>query len=386
MEFTPTFKKLKDAWMKRPRYIDSAGGTRSGKTYAALQLLFLLAVSDKKPTITSVVSETFPHLKRGAIRDFKTLLGQSFNEDWWSASDSIYRLPNGAMVEFFSADQPSKVHGPARDRLFINEAVNIDYDTARQLFVRTREFIMLDYNPTHAFWVHTDIQPRENCASIHSTYKDNPYLTAEQIAEIEGQKHDANWWRVYGEGLVGQLEGLIFEFEQVDAMPERGGMIETYGIDFGFTNDPTAICHTFIDTRKRELWFDEVCYQRGMLNADIVAALKGAGVRGSVPVICDAAEPKTIAEIHNNGYNALPCYKATRVAEQLQAMRGYKIHVTKQSINAVRELRGYVWMKDKDGRLLNEPTPYNNHFIDAARYSCFQYIGAGQQTTRYSRC
>lgn len=377
MEFTPTFKKMKDAWMKHPRYIDSAGGTRSGKTFAALQLLYLLARTDKRPTLTSVVSETFPHLKRGAIRDFQTLLGNAFDEAAWSKGESIYHFPNGSKIEFFSADQPSKVHGPARDRLFLNEAVNIDYDTARQLFVRTREFIVLDYNPTHEFWAHKYIQPREECVSIRSTYAENPYLSREQVAEIEANRHDANWWRVYGEGLVGQLDGIIFDFEQIDALPERGSMVETYGQDYGFTNDPSTCIHTLIDTRNKAVYFDEVYYQRGMLNRDMAEAMSVAGVGSSTPVYGDCAEPKTIAELCGYGFNVRPCYKATRKAEQLQMMRGYRIYVTKRSLNLIQELRGYVWQKDRDGNLLNEPTPFNDHAIDAARYSMITPLVTG---------
>lgn len=377
MEFTPVFKKMKDAWMQHPRYIDSAGGTRSGKTFAALQLLYLLARTDKRPTLTSVVSETFPHLKRGAIRDFKTTLGEAFDESAWSISESLYRFPNGSVIEFFSADQPSKVHGPARDRLFINEAVNIDYDTARQLFVRTKEFIILDYNPTHEFWSHKFIQPRDNCVCIHSTYTENPYLTPEQVAEIEAQRVDANWWRVYGEGLLGQLEGIIFDFEQIDALPERGSMIETYGQDYGFTNDPSTCVHTLIDTRNRAVYFDEVYYRRGMLNRDMADAMRTEGVGAAVPVYGDCAEPKTIAELCGYGFNVKPCYKATRKAEQLQMMRGYRMHVTKRSLNLIAELRGYVWQKDRDGTLLNEPTPFNDHAIDAARYSMITPLVTG---------
>ena len=378
MEFTPTFKKMKDAWMQHPRYIDSAGGTRSGKTFAALQLLFLLARTDKTATLTSVVSETFPHLKRGAIRDFKTMLGEAFDESAWSISESIYRFPNGSAIEFFSADQPSKVHGPARDRLFINEAVNIDYDTARQLFVRTKEFIILDYNPTHTFWSHKFIQPRDNCVCVHSTYAENPYLSPEQVAEIEAQRSDANWWRVYGEGLVGQLEGLIFpDFTQIDALPERGSMVETYGQDYGFTNDPSTCVHVLIDTRNRAVYADEVYYRRGMLNRDMADALRVEGVPSYVPVYGDCAEPKTIAELCGYGYNVKPCYKATRKAEQLQMMRGYKLHITKSSLNLITELRGYVWQKDRDGALLNEPTPFNDHAIDAMRYGIITPLVTG---------
>lgn len=336
-----------------------------------------------------------PHLKRGAIRDFKQIMADEWDENRWSKVENFYTFPNGSQIEFFSADQPGKVHGPARDRLFINEAVNIGYETARQLFVRTRGLIICDFNPTHLSWIHEHIIPRDNCVSIHSTYLDNcdwksgaSYLSAEQIAEIESNRDDSLWWRVYGEGLIGQLEGLIFpDFEQVEQMPERSdGMVETFSWDFGFANDPSVMVHALTDTRKKEIWLDELCYRKGMLNADMAAMMKEQKVSRTAPVYCDAAEPKTIEELHRYGFNTLPCYKATRKAEQLQAMRGYRMKVTKRSLNGIRELRGYVWAKDKDGAMLNEPIAVNDHFMDAARYAVFLNIRKpSEQTTRMSR-
>lgn len=367
------------------RYVDNAGGTRSGKTFSTLQVLCEIA-KGSRDLLISVVSETMPHLKRGAIRDFKAILADEWDDNAWNKSESIYTFPSGSIIEFFSADQPGKVHGPARDILFINEANHLDYDTARQLLVRTRLFAIFDYNPTHTFWVHENIAPRENCRSIHSTYKDNGYLTAEQVAEIESNKNDANWWRVYGEGKVGQLEGLIFpDFDLCDTMPDAAGLREVFGMDFGFAQDPSVLVRVLLDTGRREAWLDEIFYKRGMLNSDMAREMEAAGVpKRSTMIFADCAEPKTIAELAGYGWNVLPCYKATRKAEQLQKMRGYKWHITKNSLNTIKEFRGYCWMQDKDGNWLNEPQPYNDHACDAARYSFFtyltQYATAGQYT------
>lgn len=378
--FSPIFDRMVDAAVRRPRYILSEGGTRSGKTYAALQLLYFLANKDKKPTINSVVSETFPHLKRGAMRDFEIMFGDAWREDCWSKSQSIFTCPDsGSIIEFFSADTPAKVHGPARKRLFLNEIQNIDYDIARQLFVRTEGLIMLDYNPTHSFWGNEKIEPREGCIKIHSTYRDNPFLSKEQIAEIESNKADANWWRVYGEGKIGQIEGLIFpDIIQVDALPrpeERSdSIIETWGLDYGFTNDPTALIHCLTDNRKKELWFDERLFRIGMLNEDIAAAMKQEGIGHSVRIYADAAEPKTNETLRRYGFNIIGSYKATRIAEQLQAMKGYKIYITKTSLNMIREGRNYSWLKNADGTYQNEPADFMNHTMDAARYGVFPNI------------
>lgn len=383
MRFTRTYDKLLEAKKKHPRYIDSGGGTRSGKTYSTLQLLYFMALGDRKPTLTSVVSETFPHLKRGAIRDFKAILGEDnlWSEDAWSKTESVYTLPNGSQIEFFSADQPSKVHGPARDRLFINEAVNIDWETARQLFIRTRGLIICDYNPTHAFWMHKEIAPKDNCISIQSTYNDNQFLPKEQINEIESNRKDRNWWRVYGEGLVGQLEGVVYDFEQVDSFP----MIDKvcYGMDFGFSNDPTAIVKIGVDTGRRQFYVKQVCYHTGMLNSDIIKELQLECVGNTTPIYADCAEPKSIEEIKRAGFNIKPCDKDAPVRSdklkfQLQWMQGWKMFVTKDSLDVINELRNYTWDKDKDGNLLNHPIDRYNHALDAVRYAL--YTGYGKRS------
>ena len=385
MKLTKTFYKLKGAFDCHPRYIDSGGGTRSGKTFSTLQMLYLLAIGDKTPTITSVVSETLPHLKRGAIRDFKTILSEDnlWDENAWSRTDCIYTLPNGSVIEFFSAENPSKIHGSARDRLFVNEAVNIDWETFRQLDIRTRQFVICDYNPTHSFWMHQYIAPRDNCITINSTYLDNPFLSKEQIEAIESNRKDRNWWRVYGEGQVGELEGVIYQFEQIDRLPDEG--VEVLGVDFGFTNDPTAIVHCKVDTGRRIVYAEEICYRTQMLNADIAKAL--APYRG-VEVYADCAEPKSIEEIRRAGVNIRPSDKGAptkdRLLFQIQWLQGWELKVTKQSLNLIKELRNYTWAKDSSGNTLNHPIDVYNHAIDAARYALFTKFANRANQGKYS--
>ncbi len=393
MIYTPVYYKTMDAICRTDRYVSSCGGTRSGKTFANLQALFELAIQDEVPTLTSVVSETFPHLKRGAIRDFPVAVGDLWDDKAWNKSESIYTLPNGSVIEFFSADAPSKVHGPARDRLFLNECQNIPYEIARQLFVRTRGLVLLDYNPTASFWGNEQVESRPDCVTIHSTYLDNSFLTPEQVREIEANRHDANWWKVYGLGEFGTLEGVIYTFDLIDELPEPGGLREVYGLDFGFTHDPTALVRVLADTGRKIAYVDEVEYRTGMLNRDISDTLNQAGIRPGVHIWADAAEPKSIAEIgRDTGLRVQPCNKTaptnkSRLTFQLQWMQGWSLHVTKRSTNLIKELRNYTWAKDRDGHLLNEPIDTWNHACDAMRYALYSELAgaAGQYSISFNR-
>lgn len=390
MTTTPVYDKTMDAIIKTSRFVSSCGGTRSGKTIANLQALYKIACQDRTPSLTSVVSETFPHLKRGAIRDFSTALGEEYDERRWNKSESIYTCPSGSLIEFFSADAPSKVHGPARDRLFLNEIQNIDYETARQLFVRTTGLVLMDYNPTASFWGNELIEPRDECVTIHSTYKDNSFLTAEQIREIEANQNDKNWWKVYGLGEFGTLDGLIYDFQLIDDMPDPAGLTEVWGLDFGFTHDPTAIVRVLADTRKKILYAEEICYRTGMLNADITAALQEAQLQRHTHVWADAAEPKSIAEIGRaGGFNIRACDKSapvrsSRLTFQLQWMQGWTLYVTKASVNLIKELRNYTWAKDRDGNLTNVPIDTWNHACDAMRYAAYSEIAGNKGTYHIS--
>ncbi len=397
MIYTSVYDKTREATERTSRFVSSCGGTRSGKTISILQYIFHLLLrgsqTGRPAVLVSVVSETMPHLKRGAIRDYKTYLAEYLDMERWSEGNFTYTFPNGSILEFFSADAASKVHGPARDYLFINEGQNLEWETVRQLLIRTRKIVWIDYNPTHTFWVHEKIECRDTCVTIHSTYLDNKdrdtgewMLPPEQIAEIESNRGDVNWWRVYGEGKVGQVEGLIFpDFEQVDALPEvTDGMIDVYGLDFGFTNDPSVLLHILIDTRKRELWVDELFYRTGMLNADMAQAARAENV-GRRAIYADSAEPRTCEELRRYGLNVIGAYKATRKAEQLQALKGYALKITKRSVNTIREARGYTWQRTGDGQWLNEPIAFQDHAMDALRYGAFPNLPQFQQTTRFSR-
>lgn len=374
METTRVFSEMLHAYSEGCRTIDSCGGTRSTKTFSALQLLSLLAEYDGTPTVTSVVSETFPHLRKGAVRDFKQIMAADgrWDDARWNASESTYTFGSGSVLEFFSVDKPGRVHGPARDRLFVNECQNLRWETVNQLMVRTRGLKIFDYNPTHDFWVQEHLTGQPGVKTIRSTYHDNPFLTDEQIRVIEKNKDNANWWKVYGLGLFGELAGLIYRFTQIDEMPERSGLVELYGLDFGFSNDPTALLRMYADTRRKALYVDELIYRTDMQDDELIKEMKRCGVPlGGAAIYADCAEPKTIRRLQLAGFNVVKSYKATELPAQIGAVQGWSLHVTKRSLNTIRELRNYTWAADSDGKLLNAPIDEFNHAMDAMRYGVF---------------
>jgi phage terminase large subunit len=344
------------------------GGTSASKTISILLWLINLCQSDTKPTLTSVVSESVPHLKRGSLRDFKNIMiAHGYWKDaLWNATDSIYTFETGSKMEFFSTDNGDKLRGARRDRLFMNEANNCTLDAFDQLEVRTKEFVYLDFNPTNEFWAFTDIMPlRQDWEKIILTYKDNEALSQEIIDSIEQRKNRKGWWQVYGEGQLGEVEGKIYkDWAIIDDIPHEA-RLERRGLDFGYTNDPTAIVDLYYYNGGYIL--DEVCYQKGMSNKEIADVLKNL-----IPcmVIADSAEPKSIDEIRLYGINMMPAVKgAGSINQGIQYVQQQRISVTKRSGNLIKEYRNYLWSTDKQGKILNEPEGGLDHALDAVRYA-----------------
>lgn len=352
------------ALRKRIRAVQ--GGTSSSKTVSILLILIGLAQSDKEPTLASVVSESFPHLKRGAMRDFKQIMTEHkyWKDALWNATDCIYTFETGSKIEFFSVDQPDKVRGPRRDRLFINEANNVPYEAFDQLEVRTKEFVYLDWNPVTEFWFYNEVKPRDDADHIILTYRDNEALSPEIVAAIEKRKGRKGWWTVYGEGLLGEVEGKIYkDWRIIDELPHEA-RLERRGLDFGYSNDPTAIVDIY---RFDGGWIlDEQEYRTGMTNREIADKLK---LLPFCLIIADSAEPKSIDEIKGYGLSILPAQKGPgSVSQGIAFIQDLRISVTKRSVNLIREYRNYLWEVDKDGKILNVPEKGNEHCLDASRY------------------
>ena len=362
------FKKNLEEINKHKSVIVNEGGQHSSKTYSILQLIIFLSRTTKNKLFT-IVGESIPFLKVGAQRQFLEILVNDgiYDESKWNATDRIYKMGTN-LIEFKAYDTSTKALGAKRDFLFINEAINIPFDTYQNLEGRTNVLTFLDYNPSFEFWVHEKVLNQPNTGFVHSTYKDNPYLPQKIIDTIESYKiYDPNRWRVMGEGLIGSNEGLVFSnWKIIDDFPVSEKNI--YGLDFGFSNDPSTCISIF--KKDGELYVDEVFYGVGMTNADISNTMLNLELKKSyTEIFADSAEPKSIDELHKRGWNVKPTIKGPdSIQKGIDLLKQYKINVSRRSINLIKELRQYQWVKDKDGKLTNKPGG-PDHCIDALRYA-----------------
>ena len=367
-EVSPLFRANMNA---SERVIVNQGGTSSGKTYSIMQVLFLMGMQDSHCVIT-VVGQDVPNLKKGAYRDAKTILdGSKLLQGWYPSineGDRVIRCQNGSLIEFTSYKDAQDAKSGKRDYLFVNEANGISYDIYWQLAIRTRKKIFIDYNPTARFWVHDEVIGRDGVRLIISDHRKNHFLSQEEHERIEGIE-DAELWKVYARGLTGMIQGLVLtNWDIVDAMPaQEEWKLSAYGLDFGFTNDPSALEHVVL--AHGDLWIDEEIYSTGLTNPDIARRAKDAGMTDNDQIIADCAEPKSIRELQAQGLWVTASPKgADSIILGIDILKRYRLHVTRRSIGLLGNLRSYQWGKDRDGNMTNKPEDKNNHGIDAIRY------------------
>lgn len=359
----------KNIFKLRKRIRAVAGGTSASKTISILVWLIDYCQTPKnKGKLCTVVSESYPHLEKGAMLDFENIMKDRgyWKDDLWNKTKHIYTFETGNKLEFFSVDTYGKAHGPRRDVLFVNECNNLSFNIVDQLITRTREIIWLDWNPTSEFWFYTEMKPNRNDIDfITLTYKDNEALDNVTIQEIESHKHNKNWWRVYGLGQLGIIESRIYtDWQLIDNIPHEA-RLERYGLDFGYSNDPTAIDAIYYYNGGYII--DQITHQKGLSNKQIANILinqpKGL-------VIADSAEPKSIDEIMTYGINIQPSIKGQgSLLKGIQYVQDQRISVTKRSINVIKEYRNYLWQTDKEGVIINDPEPGWDHHMDAIRYA-----------------
>lgn len=362
------------------------GGTSAGKTFGILPVLIDKAI--KQPNLeVSVVAESIPHLRRGALRDFEKIMKWTnrFVDERFNKTLLKYEFSNGSFIEFFSADDASKLRGARRDVLYINECNNVTFESYNELAIRTRKEIFLDFNPSNEFWVHTELKDESDSDFLILTYLDNEALDQSIVDQIEKNREKAatsnywaNWWKVYGEGQLGMLEGVVFNnWQLIDKIPTEARLLGI-GLDFGYTNDPSAIIEVYNYNGKRIV--NEVAYQTGMLNSDIARLLPK-----KVIVYADSSEPKSIDEIRKHGITIKGVTKGKdSINYGIDVMQQQNYLVTSNSTNLIKELRSYIWDTDKSGKRLNKPIDHHNHAIDALRYHEMETVGINSNYGKYN--
>lgn len=381
--YTTALKKVR-AMTARIKVIP--GGSSAGKTYSILPILIDKCIREKGLSV-SIVSESMPHLRRGAMRDFLNImkLTNRYHDPSWNKTNSLYTFSNGSYIEFFPADDDSKMRGARRNVLFINECNNVSEEAYTQLAMRTTDDIYLDYNPSHRFWV-AEVIDSADSEKLTLTYRDNEALTPNVIKFLEGKRAQAvhskyweNWCRVYLDGLEGNLEGTIFnEWRSIEVVPEDATLIG-YGLDWGFTNDPSTCIAIY--KYNGALVLDEILYGKGLGNNDIAKLLSAQNIKSEI--IADSAEPKSIAELKRYGFNIRGAKKGRdSIVYGLSIMLEQELFVTRRSTHLREELDRYTWKKDREGNALNVPIDAWNHCIDAVRYLVMTRLGKRSEGVR----
>ena len=362
------------------------GGTSAGKTFGIIPILIDICARSEMVEC-SIVAESIPHLKRGAMKDFKKIMLATgrWMDAHWNASDFKYTFGNGSVIEFFSADNDSKLRGARRDYLYMNECNNMTFHAYTELASRTKKGIYLDWNPVNEFWFHTELLGDDDVDFIIVNYQDNEACPESALDFILKAKEKAktsafwdNWYRVYGLGEIGNLEGVVFEnWKTIDKIPEEARLIGL-GLDFGYTNDPTAIIEIYKYNEQRIV--NERVYKKGMLNDEIARNLPN-----EVVIYADSAEPKSIDEIRRYGKMIRPVTKGKdSILFGVDVMQRQDYLVTSNSLNLIKELRNYTWKKDREGNKLNVPIDDFNHAIDAWRYHEMETLGLKKNAGQYN--
>lgn len=374
---TTALNKIQQLILEPTFYKVIQGGMRAGKTVAIMILLTGYAESYPNSTIT-VVGQSYGHLKDGPIADFKSIMKSTgrWDDERFNKSELNYEFANGSVLQFRSIDK-MKAHGLSRDVLFMNEANAFTYETFDQLASRTEDFVIVDYNPTSKFWAHEELvegKHKNRTSFTILTYKDNEALSPQVVENIESHKpadgeEPSNYWTVYGLGQIGSLEGNVYSgwvessAEEISAT----GRLVRYGLDFGFSNDESALVAVY-DMGENRLGIVEKVFEKGILNSKYAEKFNVAQVDSSVLIVADAARPEAIAEIKAAGFRIVPADKnAGSVLRGIERVSEKQIYYAGENLK--REYLSYAWRKKRSGEILDEPQDGNDHLMDALRYA-----------------
>jgi len=350
------------------KVVHNVGGTRSSKSYSALQYCIVEAI--QKPTIITIVRKTIPSLKRTIMKDFKDILTDLnlWHEEDFNVTDRVWTYDK-SIIQFISTDDAEKLRGIKSDILFIDEANEVDQESYFQLSIRTTNKIILCYNPTISpyHW----LRQMQDCDRFVTTYLDNPYLDKEIIKGIEELKDkNEKYWKIYGLGEYTANDKAIFEFDIID---DSDGEFVAFGFDAGYSNDPSSLVAVY--KKGDELHLEELLYETRLVTSDIIDKFKRLDIDKGHEIWCDSSEPRLIEELHRSGFNTKPVVKGPdSIKFGISVMKNYKIKILKNSQNLINEMYGYEYITDKNGYITDKPQDYMNHAIDAARYACMMSL------------
>ena len=372
---TTSTKKIRDCLFEPTFYKVIQGGASASKTFSIMILLISYAESYPNSLIT-VAGMTYNHLATGTIRDMKKILEETnrWEPERYNKTEKIYYFPNGSQIEFLSVDNMTS-RGPRRDVLFVNEANGLNYETFDQLATRTRDFVILDYNPSAKFWAHEELVEKKSdkTSFLTLTYLDNEALSTQERENIESRKpkegeEPSNWWIVYGLGQIGSLEGNIYQgWQEVSVEELHKGRLVRYGLDFGFSNDETAMVAIY-ELEDGRTGVEEVLYRKGILGSEYPEILMSHNINPNVLIVADSARPEIIAEIKAKGYRIVGADKNPGSVKR-GIDRVSQRQIVYSGDNLKREYLSYAWRKKRTGEVLDEPQDGNDHALDATRYA-----------------
>lgn len=372
---TTSTKKIRDCLFEPTFYKVIQGGASASKTFSIMILLISYAESYPN-SLTTVAGMTYNHLATGTIRDMKKILEETnrWEPERYNKTEKIYYFPNGSQIEFLSVDNMTS-RGPRRDVLFVNEANGLNYETFDQLATRTRDFVILDYNPSAKFWAHEELVEKkpDKTSFLCLTYLDNEALSAQERENIESRKpkeaeEPSNWWTVYGLGQIGSLEGNIYQgWQEVSAEELHKGKLVRYGLDFGFSNDETAMVAIY-ELEDGRTGVEEILYKKGILGSQYAEILMSHNINPNVLIVADSARPEIIAEIKAKGYRIVGADKNPGSVKR-GIDRVSQRQIVYSGDNLKREYLSYAWRKKRTGEVLDEPQDGNDHALDATRYA-----------------
>lgn len=374
--FTENFHSTSDIIINR-------GGTRSSKTYSIAQLIILRLITEPDKRIL-IARKTFPALRMSVYKDVIDILKKHnlYNIGNHNRTEHVFTFPNESQIWFGSVDDPQKYRGAEWNYVWLNEANEFTKEDFDQLYLRLSRKskdgldnrIYLDFNPSDMFcWIKTELEDKGKGHIIHSTYVDNTFLDAKTIQRIDSYREDKMFWKIYGLGEWGKVYGLIYENYEISALDPADNIV-WYGLDWGYTNDPTALIR--INRIGDKLYIKELIYETNLTNQDIIKRLKTLGIDKTAEIFADSAEPKSIEEVYRSGYNIKPAPKGPdSIKNGIDVVKRWKLIVHKDSSNMIKELRSYKWMEDKNGKTLNKPIDMYNHLSDSLRYAIASKLG-----------